>query len=290
MSNSFSAEFVNSLSKKVADTFSPKNEDFKVKPFDILADRYIKILGVEPKCSNDYLSDANLAWMCTQLPELEEGKANRWLGYIQGAMVSKGYIGVDTERNFTRLLFTKSDDKKDGCICQAVIDEYPDEDIAVIYKPFDRPVVITRHVLSKKAKPLISTGLILDASSDVIKNIRRLMSIHIFEKQAYDRQYANDDYTSRTSKEVRRMLDFEGLVTREGELVDLLNDNTHSEFEETLKNVKIRDDTSLIVTGSLSPYYLCHILHVFSEVLMGDKLITFEDGSIYNFEKLQRVS
>lgn len=261
-----------------------------MKPFDVLADRYIKILGVEPKCSNDYLSDTHLAWMCTQLPELEEGKANRWLGYIQGVMVSKGYIGVDTERDFTRPLFTKSDDKKDSCICQAVIAKYPDEDIAVVYKPLDRPVVITKHVLSKKAKPLSDPGLILDASSDIIKNIRRLMSIHIFEKQSYGGQGVSYDYYDRTSKEVRRMLDFEGLVAREGKLVDLLNDNTRHEFEETLKNVKIRDDTSLIVTGNLSPYHLCNILHVFSEVLLGDKLITFEDGSIYNFEKLQRVN
>jgi hypothetical protein len=36
-------------------------------------------------------------------------KLNRWLGYIQGVLISNGVTSVDNERNFTRPLFRPLD-------------------------------------------------------------------------------------------------------------------------------------------------------------------------------------
>ncbi len=36
-------------------------------------------------------------------------KANRWLGYIQGCMIERGYTTVEEERNWTRPLFRPLD-------------------------------------------------------------------------------------------------------------------------------------------------------------------------------------
>jgi hypothetical protein len=39
------------------------------------------------------------------LHEIDEGKANRWLGFVQGVMISGGLTTVMAERDFTRPLF-----------------------------------------------------------------------------------------------------------------------------------------------------------------------------------------
>lgn len=39
------------------------------------------------------------------LCEIDEGKANRWLGYIQGIAIAAELTTVDAERNYTRPLF-----------------------------------------------------------------------------------------------------------------------------------------------------------------------------------------
>lgn len=36
-------------------------------------------------------------------------KANRWLGYIQGCMIERGFTTVEEERNWTRPLFRPLD-------------------------------------------------------------------------------------------------------------------------------------------------------------------------------------
>lgn len=36
-------------------------------------------------------------------------KLNRWLGYIQGCLIERGYTTVEDERNFTRPLFRPLD-------------------------------------------------------------------------------------------------------------------------------------------------------------------------------------
>lgn len=61
------------------------------------------------KCEPDPgTSSSHLGWMLRELRTMEDiGKANRWLGFIQGVMVMKGYIRVNEERNFTRPFFQK---------------------------------------------------------------------------------------------------------------------------------------------------------------------------------------
>lgn len=48
-----------------------------------------------------------LIWMIEQIilhPEWEIDKAHRWVGYIQGVMVARGYVTVDDERERVRNL------------------------------------------------------------------------------------------------------------------------------------------------------------------------------------------
>lgn len=60
-----------------------------------------------PNCP-DKTSETHLIWMLDQLIDLKvQGeKAHRWLGFVQGIMVSRGYITVDAERDRTRVIFT----------------------------------------------------------------------------------------------------------------------------------------------------------------------------------------
>lgn len=41
-------------------------------------------------------------------------KLNRWLGYIQGCLIERGYTDVETERNWTRPLFRHLDYPTEG--------------------------------------------------------------------------------------------------------------------------------------------------------------------------------
>ncbi|AUG85261.1 hypothetical protein DIREPILLOW8_61 [Vibrio phage Direpillow8] len=53
------------------------------------------------------LSESHLVWMLEQITMeyMPRTKANRWLGYVQGVMVAKGFINVQDERNRTRPVF-----------------------------------------------------------------------------------------------------------------------------------------------------------------------------------------
>lgn len=51
-------------------------------------------------------SFAHLRWMLVEIPNLTDiGKANRWLGYVQGILIANGLTTVEVERNFTRPYF-----------------------------------------------------------------------------------------------------------------------------------------------------------------------------------------
>ncbi len=50
----------------------------------------------------------HLIWMLTEIQEnltMSSTKRHRWLGYIQGILVSKGVIDVKQEREYTRGMF-----------------------------------------------------------------------------------------------------------------------------------------------------------------------------------------
>lgn len=50
----------------------------------------------------------HLLWMLTELQtstSMSETKRHRWLGYVQGVMVMRGFITVDEERESTRSIF-----------------------------------------------------------------------------------------------------------------------------------------------------------------------------------------
>lgn len=54
---------------------------------------------------NDETNDLHLLWMIKEIKENKLQsltKKHRWLGYIQGVMISKGYFTVTEERNLTR--------------------------------------------------------------------------------------------------------------------------------------------------------------------------------------------
>ena len=73
-----------------------------------LCRRYRDLLNAEPKEDPDNpMHEGHLAWMLQelQLRRMEQTKKHRWLGYIQGIMVSKGLISVQEEREATREIF-----------------------------------------------------------------------------------------------------------------------------------------------------------------------------------------
>lgn len=67
--------------------------------------RYTDMLG-EPGAGH---TDARLRWMCaTALQHAEDwpvDKLPRWLGFVQGVLVERGVLSIDTERDFSRPLF-----------------------------------------------------------------------------------------------------------------------------------------------------------------------------------------
>lgn len=79
---------------------------------DEIIDRYIKLLDANPICdSNNPTENSHLVWMLLEIKsgDIQHTKAHRWLGYIQGIMVSKGLITVNEERDKTRAILTKID-------------------------------------------------------------------------------------------------------------------------------------------------------------------------------------
>jgi hypothetical protein len=80
-------------------------------PTEII-DRYDNILlnlGYEIHCEPlPGVRMWHLRWMLNELRTMTDvGKANRWLGFIQGALAVNGIISVEAERNFTRPFFQK---------------------------------------------------------------------------------------------------------------------------------------------------------------------------------------
>ncbi|AQW88983.1 hypothetical protein FDH34_gp462 [Serratia phage BF] len=76
--------------------------------YEDLRFRYIEVLDCQAYCNPDEpTSNKHLVWMLLELsnPNMSETKKHRWLGYIQGCMVSKGLINVQEERELTRDVF-----------------------------------------------------------------------------------------------------------------------------------------------------------------------------------------
>lgn len=78
--------------------------------FSILARRYHDILidkvGIDDKL--DKMSNTNLSWMTSEILNNQNmpcDKVSRWIGFIQGCMSMKGYLDVDSERDFSREYF-----------------------------------------------------------------------------------------------------------------------------------------------------------------------------------------
>lgn len=79
-----------------------------------ILDRYIDILlQRDPKvhvCPNpeEPTSDGHLLWMINELEtsrDMSNTKKHRWLGYIQGVLVTRGILNVNEERDLTRKIF-----------------------------------------------------------------------------------------------------------------------------------------------------------------------------------------
>ena len=65
------------------------------------------ILPIEPMPGHE-THDIHLLWMLREIKENKHQtltKKHRWLGYVQGIMVAKGYLSVDSERDLTRNVF-----------------------------------------------------------------------------------------------------------------------------------------------------------------------------------------
>lgn len=63
----------------------------------------------EPWNGNPHMTAEHLKWMLTQIEENAEewpvDKTGRWLGYVQGILVSVDALDVTAERDRTRLIF-----------------------------------------------------------------------------------------------------------------------------------------------------------------------------------------
>lgn len=76
-----------------------------------LLSRYIEILGGISSYNGqgpDKTSNKHLCWMLHQISfmSVNDPKAHRWLGFVQGVMACKGLIDVDQERELTRAIFS----------------------------------------------------------------------------------------------------------------------------------------------------------------------------------------
>lgn len=80
--------------------------------YDAILQRYCSYSKCMP---NPGTSIPHLRWMLNELRgPMIYGKANRWLGFIQGIMVSQEMISVEVERDFTRPLFqTEREEQND---------------------------------------------------------------------------------------------------------------------------------------------------------------------------------
>lgn len=81
-----------------------------MKPYVRVATDYLEgqFLNTTSKELSEFpTDDCHLAWMLEEivLEYMSETKANRWLGYVQGVLVCKGYLDVGKERERTRNIF-----------------------------------------------------------------------------------------------------------------------------------------------------------------------------------------
>lgn len=71
-----------------------------------IIDRYFGVLNTPAVCTPDTpTEDSHLVWMLKEIlfnPLQSTTKKHRWLGYVQGVMVMKGYLTVQEERDNTR--------------------------------------------------------------------------------------------------------------------------------------------------------------------------------------------
>lgn len=85
-----------------------------------IVNRYWNMLSnVELKQDdNPGTSLSHVKWMIAELRKPKNfGKQNRWLGFIQYALISAGLTTVEAERNFTRPYFTSDANDKNSLQC-----------------------------------------------------------------------------------------------------------------------------------------------------------------------------
>jgi hypothetical protein len=76
--------------------------------YDSILEKLESNINCETEPGTSY---AHLRWMLNELKMLKfpKGKANRWLGFIQGIMIERGLLTVQEERDFTRPFFKNED-------------------------------------------------------------------------------------------------------------------------------------------------------------------------------------
>jgi|GEM_PF-4558486 len=75
-----------------------------------IIDRYIKMIEEaisESPNDDQYTSYSHLIWMLNEIKtgEMQYGKSNRWLGFVQGIIIERGLTTINEERDFTRPFF-----------------------------------------------------------------------------------------------------------------------------------------------------------------------------------------
>ena len=96
----------------------PAVDQGSVKAFEYYK-QFIEYKGVQPRNhteikDGDTTSLEHLLWMCNYcIPRIRDdglglnvSKYSRWLGYIQGCLICRGYTTVNEERDRTRNFFT----------------------------------------------------------------------------------------------------------------------------------------------------------------------------------------
>lgn len=94
---------------------TPKEEVYSIRDATReLAYRYVNILSpirdLDRHLDSQQTSNKHLLKMLITILEdntLPEDKISRWMGFIQGVMIMKGYVSVSTERDAARPLFHK---------------------------------------------------------------------------------------------------------------------------------------------------------------------------------------
>ena len=62
-----------------------------------------------PKCDiNNPTSPNHLIWMLDEMSNMDGTKVHRWLGYMQGILISQGITTVKAEGDYTRSYFKEN--------------------------------------------------------------------------------------------------------------------------------------------------------------------------------------